>query len=155
MRRSDGNSLLSIALGFLMWLSLVAPAAAAGPINTTADNVAIQGYDAVAYFREQKPVRGSPEFEHVWQGARWQFSGAEHRDIFAMDPLSYAPRYGGFCSGGMTFGHKSRVDPEAWAIVDGTLYLAFSAGAMRRFTSDVDSNIAKADANWELMDEPE
>jgi hypothetical protein len=155
MRRFYGNTLLGMALGCLMSLTLGAPAAAGEAINTTGDNIAIKGYDTVAYFVESRPVKGTPEFEHVWQGARWHFANAEHRDMFASDPVSYAPRFGGFCSGGMTLGVKAAADPEVWAIVDGKLHLASSEGAIERFTSDADTNIAKADDNWDRIGQVE
>jgi hypothetical protein len=96
-------------------------------------------------------VKGSPDYEHVWQGARWHFANAEHRDMFAEDPLSYAPRFGGFCSGGMTLGVMAPADPEAWAIVDGKLYLASSGGALERFTGNLVANIPKAEGNWDRL----
>jgi hypothetical protein len=140
-----------VALGFLISLALVGPVAAGQAINTTDENVAIQGYDTVAYFVENKPVKGSPEFEHVWQGARWRFANAAHRDMFADDPVSYAPRFGGFCSGGITLGVMAPADPEAWTIVDGKLYLASSRGALERFTGDLAANIPKAEHNWDRI----
>jgi YHS domain-containing protein len=136
-------------------LALTAAVAADESINTTDENVAIKGYDTVAYFVENRPMKGKPEFEHVWQGARWHFATAEHREMFAKDPLNYAPRYGGFCSGGMSLGVKATINPEAWAIIDGKLYLAFSERTMKRFTSDPETNIAKADSNWQRIGDVE
>ena len=66
------------------------------PINTDDVGVAIKGYDTVAYFTEGRAVRGSAEFETLWQDARWHFANAEHRDMFKADPERYAPQYGGF-----------------------------------------------------------
>jgi hypothetical protein len=55
----------------------------------------------------------------------------------------------------MSLGVKATINPEAWAIIDGRLYLAFSGRTMKKFTSDVDANIAKADANWKGLGEAE
>lgn len=137
--------------GLCLLLLLAAPAVADALLNKTDDNLAIQGYDAVAYFVDGAPRRGDPAFAHDWQGARWLFASAEHLERFAADPEAFAPRYGGFCSGGMSLGVKARIDPEAWAIVDGRLYLAFSEDAIERFTGDVERNIAKANEHWERM----
>jgi hypothetical protein len=155
MRRSAGHVLPGAALALLMFLALLAPAVAGEAINTTDENIAIKGYDTVAYFVENRPMKGKPEFEYVWQGARWHFATPEHRDMFATDPVRYAPRYGGFCSGGMSLGVKATINPEAWAIIDGRLYLAFSERTMKRFVSDPDANIAKADATWQRLGETE
>ena len=81
-------------------------------VSVDADRVAIQGYDTVAYFTAGKPVKGSPEFEAVWQGARWQFANAEHQDMFSADPETYAPRFGGYCVMGMTMGLSAKPNPR-------------------------------------------
>src|SRR5438045_4640357 len=87
--------------------------------------LAISGYDPVAYFTVGKPVPGQSEFEHRWHNARWRFSSAVHRDAFGGDADRYGPQYDGYCALGLAVetGHKDTVDPEAWAIVDGKLYL--------------------------------
>lgn len=127
------------------------PAGAGERVNKDDENVAIRGYDPVAYFTEGRPVQGKADFEHEWQDARWWFANAEHRDLFKDDPARYAPRYGGFCSAGMTVGELVRVDPEAWVIVEGRLYLASAKQWRDEFAADAGANIAKADANWEKL----
>jgi len=52
------------------------------PINTDAVGVAIKGYDTVAYFTDGRAVKGTAEFETLWQDARWHFANAQHRDMF-------------------------------------------------------------------------
>lgn len=66
------------------------------PINADWLGVAIKGYDTVAYFTEGKPVKGDKMHEFTWKGAKWRFSTAAHRQMFAADPEKYAPRYGGY-----------------------------------------------------------
>ena len=88
--------------------------------------MAIHGYDTVAYFTEGKAVKGSGEFEQVWQEVRWQFASATNRDRFTANPERFAPQYGGYCALGLSAGEYSDVDPEAWTIVDGKLYLTHS-----------------------------
>ena len=117
-------------------------------VSVDTDKVAIQGYDTVAYFTEGKPVKGSPEFEAVWQGARWRFANAEHRDMFSAQPESYAPRFGGFCVMGMTIGLSEKPDPEAWAIIDDKLYLASYKQDFDDLNKDLAANIQKAEAGW-------
>ncbi len=97
-------------------------------VNKDGKSVAIKGYDAVAYFRQGAPVKGSPAFKQQWMGATWLFSSAEIRDLFAADPDKYAPRYGGYCAYAVSEGHTASIDPEAWKIVDGKLYLNYSKG---------------------------
>ena len=64
-------------------------------VNTDESGVAIRGYDTVAYFTEGHARKGSKEFEYVWQGIRWRFANAAHRDLFVANPDKYMPQYGG------------------------------------------------------------
>src|SRR6516162_11475264 len=68
------------------------------PVNKDGKGVALKGYDAVAYFEQNQPVKGSDQFSYQWMGATWLFSKAQNRDKFAADPQQYAPQYGGYCS---------------------------------------------------------
>ncbi len=110
--------------------------------------VAIGGYDPVAYFTELKPVKGSPEFQSVYRGSTFQFASAAHRDLFAAEPDKYAPRYGGYCAYGMAKGYKAKIDPAAFSVIHGTLYLNYSDAIRTRWLSDVPGHIQQADANW-------
>ncbi|WP_159714397.1 YHS domain-containing (seleno)protein [Geminicoccus flavidas] len=131
---------------------LAAATAAAGErINKDADNLAIRGYDTVAYFTEGRPVRGKPEFAYVWQDARWQFASAEHRDLFAGEPDRYAPQFGGFCTGGVGLGRLAPIDPEAWVIVDGRLYLHYDRAGRDETVAHPDAQIAAATEQWKEL----
>lgn len=127
------------------------PGLAGDLISTDGNNVALSGYDPVAYFTQSRPVPGDPEITVEWQGATWQFASSDHRALFEGDPEKYAPRYGGFCAGGMSLGRKTVVDPEAWMIVDGKLFMGGSHGAITYMQTDTDDKIAKADKNWETL----
>jgi hypothetical protein len=112
-------------------------------------NIAIGGYDPVAYFTEGKPARGSPEFSYTWLGAAWHFVTAEHRDAFVNDPIRYAPQYGGFCTLSVGDGHSHSANPLAWRIVDGKLYLfGGTYGLEKDFDAVSEDAIARADAHW-------
>jgi len=125
------------------------PAAAQGiKINVDADRIAIRGYDPVAYFTFGKATKGDPRFEAVWQEARWHFANAKHRDMFSAEPDRYAPRYGGHCTVGLSRGYLNTVDPEAWKIVEGRLYLNFSKKALDIMLEDTPGIVAKAEKNW-------
>ena len=41
------------------------------------------------------------------------------------DPDRYAPQFGGFCTGAMALRPPVPIDPEAWLIVEGRLYLHY------------------------------
>lgn len=107
------------------------PAAASEFVNTGYfGNVAIKGYDPVAYFTESKAIKGSKEFTYDWLGATWHFSSAENRDLFKSEPVKYSPQYGGHCADGVSFGTiTTNIDPQAWRIIEGKLYLNYDPGA--------------------------
>ena len=112
--------------------------------------LAISGYDAVAYFTDGKPVPGQSRFEYLWHDARWRFASQPHLDAFVKEPNRYAPQYDGYCAVGVALekGHKDTVDPEAWAIVDGKLYLTYNKEALAFWQKNAAENIGRANENW-------
>ena len=95
---------LSIATRLAIMITIVASSAflftntgmAFDEVNTTFFGVAIKGYDAVAYHTEGRAVKGKSKFSHKWNDAKWYFTSAENKDLFAADPERYAPQYGGY-----------------------------------------------------------
>jgi len=142
---------LSVLLALLVPVTLLA----ASPVNKSLfGGVAIDGYDPVAYFTDSKPVAGKKEFEHTYQGATWRFASAEHRDLFAADPEKYAPQYGGYRAYAVAQGKLAGIDPEAWTIVEGKLYLNYSKKIRAQWEKDIPGFITKGDENWPgLVDE--
>ncbi len=117
-------------------------------INKQSNGVAIKGTDPVAYFTQGKAVRGSASFTHSWNGATWHFSSAANRNLFASNPTKYAPQYGGYCAWAIGQGYTADIDPSAWSIVDGKLYLNASGGVQRRWKNDIPGHISRANLNW-------
>lgn len=133
--------------------ALAAPVARADtprPVNTlgSRDRIAIRGYDPVAYFREGGPRPGRPEFSVSHGGAIWRFASAEHKALFEADPQRYLPAYGGFCAYGTSRGYLVKIEPEAWSIVDGRLYLNYDLGVRETWTSRKATYIERANRNW-------
>ncbi len=140
------RTLLAIALAIAVGSSAQAmqPQVFADP----ASRIAIHGTDPVAYFTEQKPVPGKPEFQTEWNGAVWQFANADNMTKFKADPAAYAPQYGGYCAWAVSQGYTATTEPEAWRIVDGKLYLNYDLAIRKKWDADVPGFIAKADTNW-------
>jgi enamine deaminase RidA (YjgF/YER057c/UK114 family) len=116
--------------------------------------LSISGYDSVAYFTDGRPVRGKADFEYVWRKLRWRFASGEHRDLFVKDPQRYAPQYDGYCALGVASeaeAHKDTADPEAWAIVDGKLYLVHSGYWLEKWRERAKEYIKQADADWRAV----
>ncbi|MFA6273873.1 MAG: YHS domain-containing (seleno)protein [Candidatus Paceibacterota bacterium] len=109
---------------------------------------AINGYDAVAYFTESKPVVGDTKFSTKWKEATWYFSSKENLAAFKANPEKYAPQFGGYCAYGTSQGHKAPTDPEAWTIVDGKLYLNYSKDVKKKWSKNQKELIEQANAEW-------
>jgi hypothetical protein len=112
------------------------------------DGLAIDGYDPVAYVTDQKPVKGSPEVQFVHRGSTFQFASDAHRQVFIADPGRFAPQYGGYCAYGMAKGYKAKIDPAAFTVVDGKLFLNYNDAVRAQWLSDIPGYIRRADANW-------
>ena len=116
-------------------------------------NDAASGYDVVAYFSEGQATPGSEQFQSHYQGARWLFSSARHKQLFDQDPARYAPQYGGHCAWAMAEkGDKVSADPLHWEIVDGKLYLNYNARFHRKWQQDKAAMIERADRHWQQHD---
>lgn len=124
-------------------------------VNADKDHLALYGYDAVAYQADNAAKQGSPEYVATYEGNTYRFATAAHRDAFKADPAKYVPAYGGYCAYGVSKGHKVKVDPEAFRVVDGTLYLNYDKDVQKKWVADIPGNIAKANTNWaDLKDKP-
>jgi hypothetical protein len=106
------------------------------------------GHDVVAYFNAGRPVAGSAQITHVWNGATWRFSTTANRDAFAAAPERFAPAYGGHCSWAAAQGYKAKGDPKNWKIVDGRLFLNYNADVQKTWETNIPSFITSADGNW-------
>jgi YHS domain-containing protein len=119
-------------------------------VNVDSRGVILKGYDAVAYIKEGKPVKGAPEIKSSYQGATYLFASVEDRADFDKDPPRYAPQYGGFCAYGISLGVLGDIEdsPEAFVIYNGKLYICGNAVALKKFRDDIETNIEKADKQW-------
>jgi hypothetical protein len=121
------------------------------PINTTPEGIAIKGYDPVSYFTEKRALKGKAEYEFLWKGAKWRFISAEHREMFRGGFEKYAPQYGGYCAYAVSQGKVADIDPEAWTVFEGRLYLNLNKKVQRLWEKDMKEYIRKADEQWPRM----
>ena len=138
----------AILAALLVFFAVPAQAAKDQVYKAWLSDLAVSGYDAVAYFTEGKPVEGSDDFTAEYDGAVWRFSSAENREAFTANPAQYAPQYGGYCAWAVSQGYTASTDPEAWKIVDGKLYLNYSLSVQQKWQKDIPGNITAGDANW-------
>jgi len=112
------------------------------------DGAAILGYDAVAYFTDNKAVKGNPKFQSEYEGAKYSFGSAEHKALFDANPAKYAPAYGGYCGYAASIDRLSPISPEWYQFIDGRLILQHNKKAYDKFNADLKGNIVKADQYW-------
>ena len=141
------QSLKAVALMFAISLGGVA-LGAGRDMNVDANDVAIHGYDPVAYFIKSQPIEGSSRFTATHKNAIYQFSTAENRDMFRADPARYAPRFGGYCAMGVALNKKLDGDPNAWKIHNGKLYLNVNKDVQAKWSQDIPGNLKTANGAW-------
>ncbi|MFM2606707.1 YHS domain-containing (seleno)protein [Vibrio chagasii] len=117
-------------------------------MSVDSNDLAIKGYDPVAYFDSKGPVKGTPEFTATYKNAIYQFVSSENRDQFREDPQAYAPQYGGYCAFGVAMGKKFETDPLAWKVEDGKLYLNLDKSVQKRWLENTQEFIQDANNNW-------
>ena len=143
------NNLHKIIFAWVLALTTITSVQAAD-IDMSADqnDIAISGYDPVAYFYDSKATQGTKQYTATYKNAIYQFSSATNRDLFRSNPEKYAPQYGGYCAMGVALHKKLEIDPEAWYIVDGKLYLNLNKTVQKKWLSDVPGHIASAEQIW-------
>ncbi|HEY6983777.1 YHS domain-containing (seleno)protein [Reyranella sp.] len=119
--------------------------------TTTGQRLALKGYDPVAYFTDGKPVQGADAYQLAWDGQRYLFASADHRDLFRQNPEKYAPQFGGACTMNLAAGRKREADPHNWIISDGKLYVFAGAAGPANFAKDPRNNAARAAENWQRL----
>lgn len=141
---------LAVAVALTGAVALPSEALAAKPEIYTDifSKVALQGYDPVAYFTVGRPVKGSSAHVVTYKGVPFHFASAENKAMFRANPDAYAPEYGGHCAWAAAQGYTAKGDARYWKIVGGRLYLNYDAGVQRKWETNIDGFIAKADDNW-------
>lgn len=116
--------------------------------NLDANGVILDGYDPVAFFTDNKPVKGDAAFQYSYEGAIYQFSSAEHKELFKANPTKYKPQFGGWCAYAVSLGRIAPIDVNTFSVVDGRLFLQHNQRAVNGWNKDVPGNITKADKYW-------
>ena len=119
------------------------------------NKVALQGYDPVSYFKQNKAIKGKKEFSSTYDGVIYNFASQADKDLFIKSPASYEPEYGGWCAYAMgNAGEKVEIDPATFKIVDNKLYLFYNAyfnNTLKSWNKDQTNLNKKADLNWKKI----
>jgi|SRR5580692_1274247 YHS domain-containing protein len=136
---------------WLAGLPIANPIGRAQSVQPAPLRLALKGYDPVAYFTAGRPTAGKPEYEAVYDGARYHFASARSLELFKADPDRYAPQYAGACTAGIAMGVKVESDPEQWQIVDGKLFVFSSAATADAMRRDPEGMIVNAREHWKTL----
>ncbi len=116
------------------------------------NNLAIMGYDPVAYFKQNKAIKGKKEFAVNAEGVLYYCSSAANKELLLKNYSAYEPQYGGWCAYAMgNSGEKVEIDPETFKIIEGKLYLFYNAffnNTLKSWNKDETNLKKKADTNW-------
>src|SRR5215204_2265832 len=116
--------------------------------NVDANGVILDGYDAVAFFTDNKPVKGDAKFQYKYEEATYYFASQEHLDLFKTDPHNYKPQFGAWCAYAVSLGRIAPIDVNTFSIVNGRLFIQHNQRAVNGWNKDVTGNINKADKYW-------
>lgn len=158
------KTILLSLVSLLMGSALLTPAVAqTEPENrkkqfNLESGLALQGYDPVAYFTQNKAVKGTAANACSHQGVTYRFANARHLEAFKANPAQYEPAYGGWCAYAMgATGEKVEIDPETFKITDGKLnlfYNKFFNNTLPKWNKDEANLKGKADASWSKFYKP-
>lgn len=116
--------------------------------NVNSKGVILDGYDAVAFFTVNKPVKGDAKFQFKYDDATYYFESQEHLDLFKADPEKYKPQFGGWCAYAVSLGRVAPIDVNTFSIVDGRLVVQHNQRAVNGWNKDITGNLALADKYW-------
>ena len=141
---------------FVALVCLCTTTTLAGTAIKTANGLALGGYDPVAYFTKKSALKGDANFSHDWAGAKWIFSSAEHRDLFAANPEKYAPQYGGHCAYAVGARGNTSSKPATgvfWENREGKIYLFPDGRAGNSWRGNSDNLVKWGDEAWPKLKE--
>jgi hypothetical protein len=126
-----------------------------GPFRTTqdahADQLMLEGHDAVAYFTRNAAVRGDPAIQATHAGVTWRFASEANRAEFLRSPQPYMPQFGGYCSNGINYAVPwgGGGGANSWRIYRGKLYVFGGQPARDHFEMETELNLSRAHQYWQ------
>lgn len=119
------------------------------------NEVALSGYDPVAYLKNNAAIKGQRSQAVFYEGIVYYFSSTENKEAFKKNPASYEPEYGGWCAYAMgAKGKKVEINPETFKIVNGKLFLFYNKGrnnTLLAWNKEEQKFIASAAISWKQI----
>jgi len=144
------KTLLKLSLVILLVMTISPSFSQEGNIYTSR-GYALSGYDAVAYFTQNKAVKGNKDkYSFKFEGIYYAFSSLGNYNLFKANPNKYQPQYGGHCSYAMAKkGSKTSADPEVFEIREGKLHVFYQAKGLENWKKEDPVRLrTQADSNW-------
>jgi len=117
-------------------------------VSTNKSGVAINGFDTVAYFDQNKAVKGSKDFSCEYNEATWYFSSEENRQKFLDNPEKFAPQYGGYCSHALAENKLVDANPKAFVVRDNKLFLYSKKRFVKKAKFTFEKQKPVREKNW-------
>lgn len=116
--------------------------------NVDANGVILDGYDPVAFFTDNKPIKGDAAFQYKYNEATYHFASQEHLELFKENPEKFKPQFGAWCAYAVSLGRVAPIDVSTFSIVNDRLLLQHNQRAVNGWNKDVQGNLALADKYW-------
>jgi len=146
---------MALLAGF--WTAFPNPAARASTTERVVVNrfsgLAIEGFDPVAYFTENQPVLGLPDFEAAQAGAVWRFHNEGNRASFMAHPEIYGPQFGGYDPVDVARGVTLAGNPRFFTITGQRLYLFGIEAHRDAFAANPDHFLPEARERWHDLED--
>ena len=122
------------------------------------DDLALQGYDATAYFTAGKAIKGSKDFSMKYKGATWRFANQAALNLFQSDPEKYFPAFGGHCSNGIAENTRVAGDPNLFLVNNDRLHVFYAKKGLETWQNALKNGsfnelLALAEKNWLILKE--
>ena len=115
------------------------------------DNVIAEGYDVVAYFTENKAIKGSKKYPYIYKGVTYHFNNPKNRNLFTKKPENYPVAYGGWCAYAMGKNKKVSINPKNFKVIGNRVYLFYNSigiNTLKKWNKDEKNIKLRADQNW-------
>ena len=113
----------NVLLTALLAVVFVSTTSAKTLLNVDKSGVGIKGYDPVAYFTDNQPIKGSAQFQSDSNGVTYYFASDRSKAVFDANPGKYEQQFGGFCAWAVSQGYTAPIDPNAFQVVNGRVML--------------------------------
>jgi YHS domain-containing protein len=122
-------------------------------VNKDAEDLALEGFDPVVYFRKfyfgriSLPQEGLAEITGVHNDSIYRMASPEHQQLFMLCPSRYVPAFGGYCAVKVAQGVLEVADPTIYDIVEGRVVVFSTFADFTQWQRDPEL-YAKAKASW-------